>query len=203
MNAADLAAQMVAGARVAEVIEVRRKEFQILEVGSSALMVDCFSRESAAHTLNRSQGKLQSLLSEGWKIETQFATSCLIPAREECVDDSTFDARGTKELRACCRPTETGAGPSDARIAAAASHCSGVFLVCACCLEFSRTLEDPHWIRRRRDRPLCAPQARPAHTRQRATGARTMSACLSYVVMLCHQRHCRATLQCRPLRDRA
>ena len=151
MNAADLAAQMVAGARVAEVIEVRRKEFQILEVGSSALMVDCFSRESAAHTLNRSQGKVQSLLSEGWKIETQFATSCLIPAREECVDDSTFDARGTKELRACCRPTETGAGPSDARIAAAASHCSGVFLVCACCLEFSRTLEDPHWICRRRD----------------------------------------------------
>ena len=28
----------------------------------------------------------------------------------------------TLELRACCRPTETGAGPSDARIAAAASH---------------------------------------------------------------------------------
>ena len=26
---------------------------------------------------------------------------------------------------------------------------------------------------------------------------------LSCVVMLCHQRHCRATLQCRPLRDRA
>jgi len=84
MNAADLAAQIVAGARVAEVIEARRKEFQILEVSSSALMVDCDSRESAAHTLNRSQGKLQSLLSEGWKIETQLATSCLIPAREEC-----------------------------------------------------------------------------------------------------------------------
>jgi len=50
-------------------------------------MVDRFNRESAAHTLNGSQGKLQSLLSEGWKIETQFATSCLIPAREECVDD--------------------------------------------------------------------------------------------------------------------
>ena len=82
---------------------------------------------------------------------------------------------GTKELRACCRPTETGAGPSDARIAAAASHCTGVFLACACCLEFSRTLEDPHC----RDRPLCAPQARPAHTRQRAKGARTMSACLA------------------------
>ena len=29
-------------------------------------------------------------------------------------------------------------------------------------------LENPHWIRRRRDRLLCAPQARPAHTRQRA-----------------------------------
>ena len=34
----------------------------------------------------------------------------------------THNTRGTKELRACCRPTETGAGPSDARIAAAASH---------------------------------------------------------------------------------
>ena len=59
---------------------------------------------------------------------------------------------GTKELRACCRRTETGAGPSDARIAAAASHCTGVFLACAWCLELSRTLEDPHWIRRRTDR---------------------------------------------------
>ena len=66
----------------------------------------------------------------------------------------------------------------------AASQYTGVFLVCTCCLEFSRTLEDPHWIRRRRDRPLCALQARPAHTRQRATGARTMSACLSCVVIL-------------------
>jgi len=42
-------------------------------------------------------------------------------------------------------------GLSDARIAAAASHCTGVFLACAWCLELSRTLEDPHWIRRRRD----------------------------------------------------
>ena len=90
---------------------------------------------------------------------------------------------GTKELRTCCRPTKTGVGPSDARIVAAASHRTGVFLVSAFYLEFSRTLENPHWIRRRRDRPLYAPQARPAHTRQRATGARTMSACLSCVVM--------------------
>ena len=110
---------------------------------------------------------------------------------------------GTTELRAYCRPTETGFGPSDARIASAASHWTGVFLPCAWCLELSRTLEDPHWIRRRRDRPLCAPQVRPAHTRQRATGARTMSVCLSCVVILCYQSHCRATLQCRPLRVRA
>ena len=37
----------------------------------------------------------------------------------------------SQELRACCLPTETGAGPSDARIAAAASHFTGVFLACA------------------------------------------------------------------------
>ena len=102
----------------------------------------------------------------------------------------------SQELRACCRPTETGAGLSDARIAAAASHFTGVFLVCAWCREISRILDNPHRIRRRRDRLLCAPQARPAHTRHRATGARTLPACLSCVVMLCHQRHCRSTLQC-------
>ena len=37
----------------------------------------------------------------------------------------------SQELGACCRPTETGAGPSDARVAAAASHFTGVFLACA------------------------------------------------------------------------
>jgi len=36
-----------------------------------------------------------------------------------------------KELRAGCRPTETGAGPSDARIVAAASHFTGVLFACA------------------------------------------------------------------------
>jgi len=41
------------------------------------------------------------------------------------------EIRVVKELGACCRPTETGAGPSDARIAAAASHFTGVFLACA------------------------------------------------------------------------
>jgi len=56
-----------------------------------------------------------------------------------------------KEFRAYCRPTETGAGPSDTRIATTASHFIGVFLACAWCLELSRALEDPHWIRRRRD----------------------------------------------------
>ena len=56
-----------------------------------------------------------------------------------------------EEFRAYCRLTETGAGPSDARIVAAASHCTGVFLSCAWCLELWRTLEDPHCIRRRRD----------------------------------------------------
>ena len=40
------------------------------------------------------------------------------------------------------------------------------------------------------------PQTCPAHTRQRATGSRTLPACLSCVVMLCRQRHCRSTLQC-------
>ena len=58
---------------------------------------------------------------------------------------------GTKEFRACWRPTETSARPSDARIATAASHFIGVFLDCAWCLQLSRTLEDPHWVRRRRD----------------------------------------------------
>ena len=53
-------------------------------------------------------------------------------------------------------------GPSDARIAAAASHFTVVFLACAWCREISRILEIPHWIRRRRDRLLCAPPARPA-----------------------------------------
>jgi len=37
----------------------------------------------------------------------------------------------TEKLRACCRPTETGDGPSDTSIAADASHCTGVFLACA------------------------------------------------------------------------
>ena len=109
----------------------------------------------------------------------------------------------SQELRACCRPTETGAGPPDARTAAAASHFTCVFLACAWCREISRILENPHWIRRRRDRLLCAPPARPAHTRQRATGARTLPAWLSCVVILCHERHCRSTLQYRPMRDRA
>ena len=72
------------------------------------------------------------------------------------------------ELRACCRPTDTGAGPSDARIAASAPHSTGVFLACAWCLELSRNLENPHWIRRRRDCLLCAPQARPARAQARA-----------------------------------
>ena len=48
-----------------------------------------------------------------------------------------------RELRACCRPTETGAGPSDARITAAAPHSTGVFLACAWCLELSCILENP------------------------------------------------------------
>ena len=61
----------------------------------------------------------------------------------------------------------------------------------------------PALKKRRSARPLCAPQARTVYTRQRATGARTLPACLPCIVMLCHQRHCRATLQCRPLWDRA
>ena len=60
----------------------------------------------------------------------------------------------------------------------------------------------PALRKRRSARPLCAPQARTVHTRQRATGARTLPACLPCVVVLCHQRHCRTTLQCRPLRDK-
>ena len=55
-----------------------------------------------------------------------------------------------KDLRACWRLTETSARPSDARIVTAASHCIGVFFGCAWCPEISRTLEEPHWIRRRR-----------------------------------------------------
>jgi len=39
-------------------------------------------------------------------------------------------ATKSQELGACCRPTETGAGPSDARVAAAASHFTGLFLAC-------------------------------------------------------------------------
>ena len=52
----------------------------------------------------------------------------------------------------------------------------------------------PALRKRRSARPLCA-----VHTRQRATGARTLPACLPCVVVLCLQRHCRVTLQCRPL----
>ena len=108
-----------------------------------------------------------------------------------------------EELRAFCRPAGAGAGPSGAGVAAAASHFAGVFLVCAWCLELSRVLEDPRWIRRRGDRLLCAPQARPARARRRAAGARALLSCLSCVVMLCHRRHCRSSLQCRPLRGGA
>ena len=89
-----------------------------------------------------------------------------------------------RELRACCRPTETGAGPSDARIAAAASHCTGVFLPCAWCLELSRNLENPYWIRRRRDRPLCAPQA--VRTRVSAPQAR------AHFLLVCPASSCSA-----------
>jgi len=43
-----------------------------------------------------------------------------------------------------------------------------------------------HALRKRRSaRTLCAPQARPAHTRQRATGTRTLPACLFCFVVLC------------------
>jgi len=44
----------------------------------------------------------------------------------------------------------------------------------------------PALRKRRRARPPCAPQARPVHTRQRATGTRTLPACLLCVVVLCH-----------------
>ena len=52
----------------------------------------------------------------------------------------------------------------------------------------------PALRKRRSARTLCAPQARPAHTRERATGTRTLPARLFCVVVLCHQRHCRAAL---------
>ena len=52
--------------------------------------------------------------------------------------------------------------------------------------------------KRRSARPPCSPQARPAHTRPRATGTRTLPACL-----LCHHLHCHAALPCSPLGDRA
>jgi len=61
-----------------------------------------------------------------------------------------------------CRPTETGAGPSDARIAAAAPYSTGVFLACAWCLELSRNLRIACCVRHRhalRTR-VSAPQAR-------------------------------------------
>jgi len=57
--------------------------------------------------------------------------------------------------------------------------------------------------KRRSARPPCAPQARPAHTRQHPTGTRTLPACLLCVVVLCHHLHCHAALQCSPLGDRA
>jgi len=47
----------------------------------------------------------------------------------------------------------------------------------------------PALRKRRSARTLCAPQARPAHTRQRATGSRALPACMLCVVVLCHQRH--------------
>jgi len=56
-----------------------------------------------------------------------------------------------EEFRACWRLTEASARLFDAGIATAASHFIGVFFDCAWCLVFLRTLEDPHWIRRRRD----------------------------------------------------
>ena len=61
----------------------------------------------------------------------------------------------------------------------------------------------PALRKRRSARPPCAPQARPAHTRQRATGTRTLPACLLCVVVLCHHLHCHTALQCSPLGDRA
>ena len=57
---------------------------------------------------------------------------------------------GTKDFRACWRLTEPSARLSDARIATAALHFIGVFFDCAWCLEISCTLEEPHWVRRRR-----------------------------------------------------
>ena len=50
-----------------------------------------------------------------------------------------------------------------------------------------------HALRKRRSaRTLCAPQARTAHTRKRATCTRALPACLLCVVVPCHQQRCRA-----------
>ena len=95
-------------------------------------------------------------------------------------DKSRRGRAGSASSRACSKPQ------CDVTLSTRAAPCFG-----------------PALRKRRSARPLCAPQARTVHTRQRATGARTLPACLPCVVVLCHQRHCRATLQCCPLRDRA
>jgi len=45
-------------------------------------------------------------------------------------------------------------------------------------------------------RPLCAPQARTVHTRQRATGARTLPACLPCVVVTTQGKRAHCPLAC-------
>jgi len=56
--------------------------------------------------------------------------------------------------RACWGLTETGARPSDARIATAVSHLIGVFFSCAQFLQISRTLAETHWAHGRRHHDL-------------------------------------------------
>jgi len=92
MNAADLAAQVVAGARVAQELEKRQKEFKVLEVGSSMDM------NEGTKVLRSSQGKLQDLLNKGWQIESQFPTSFVISHKVEQAVTPVPTAQGTLGL---------------------------------------------------------------------------------------------------------
>ena len=63
---------------------------------------------------------------------------------------------------------KTSARPSDARPATAASRFTGVLLCCALCLHISRSLAEPHGVRRRRQydhAARCSSAPRQVHLR--------------------------------------
>ena len=95
--AEELAAQIVVAARAANQVDESRREFQVIEVGSSVVIGFNQSPSGHVRALKESKQQLEGLLKAGWRIDKMAPASAVVWSnksfehldREDKDDDKT------------------------------------------------------------------------------------------------------------------